>query len=94
MFPLGKYAKSISRNVHYIIAFKNARDQLGMRNLLLQAFSTQWQVLQDTFQRLTERPFGYMVLDLHPGSLDDQRILSHPLKYEDCMRCDKFVDTS
>ena len=93
MFPPGKYAKSISRNAHYIIAFKNPRDQLGMRNLLLQAFPTQWQVLQDTFQRLTERPFGYMVLDLHPGSSDDQRILSHLLKDEGCMRCHKFIET-
>ena len=23
MFPVGKYAKSISRNAHYIVAFKN-----------------------------------------------------------------------
>ncbi len=28
MFPPGKYAKSISRNVHYIIAFKNPRDHI------------------------------------------------------------------
>ena len=63
MFPPGKYAKSISRNAHYIVAFKNPQDQLRMRNLLLQPFPTHWQVLQDTFQRLTERPFGYMVLD-------------------------------
>ena len=34
MFPPGKYAKSISRNAHYIIAFKNPRDQLGMKNLV------------------------------------------------------------
>ena len=94
MFPPGKYAKSISRNAHYIIAFKNPRDQLGMRNLLLQAFPTQWQVLQDTFQRLTERRFGYMVLDLHPGSSDDHRILSHLLRDEGCMRCQKFIETS
>ena len=84
MFPPGKYAKGISGNAYYIVAFKNPRDQLGMRNLLLQAFSTQWQVLQDTFQRLTGRPFGYIVLDLHPGSSDDQRILSHILKKEVC----------
>ena len=31
MFPPGKYAKSISKNAHHIIAFKNPRDQLGMR---------------------------------------------------------------
>jgi len=40
MFPPGKYARSISRNAHYIIAFKNRRDELGMRNLLLQTFPT------------------------------------------------------
>ena len=26
MFPVGRYAKSISRNAHYIVAFKNPRD--------------------------------------------------------------------
>ena len=87
MFPPGKYAKSISRNAHYIVTFKNPRDQLGMRNLLLQAFPT-------TFKRLTERPFGYMVLDLHPGSSDDHRILSRLLRDEGCMRCHKFIQTS
>jgi len=33
MFPVGKYAKSISRNAQYISAFKNPRDQLGVRNV-------------------------------------------------------------
>ena len=63
MFPPGKYAKSISRNAHYIIAFKNPWDQLGMRNLLLQTFPTCWQDIMDVYQKVTERPFGYMVLD-------------------------------
>ena len=87
MFPPGKFAKSISRNAHYIVGFKNPRDQLGMRNLLLQAFPTRWQEVQGTFRKLTERPFGYMLLDLHPKSSDDQRILSHLLKEEGCIRC-------
>ena len=38
MFPPGKYAKTITRNSHYIVAFKNPRDQLSMRNILLQAY--------------------------------------------------------
>ena len=87
MSPPGKFAKSISRNAHYIVSFKNPRDQLGMRNLLLQAFPARWQEVQDTFREVTERPFGYMVLDLHPKSGDDQRILSHLLKEEGCLRC-------
>ena len=82
MFPPGKYAKSISRNAHYIVAFKNPRDQLGMRNLLLQAFPTRWQDMMDVYQKVTERPFGYMVLDLHPGSGDRKRVFSHLLMHE------------
>ena len=56
MFPPGKYAKSISRNAHYIVAFKNPRDQLGMRNLLFQAFPTRPQDMMDVYQRVIERP--------------------------------------
>ena len=34
-------------------------------------FPTRWQEVQDTFRKVTERPFGYMLLDLHPKSSDD-----------------------
>ena len=82
MFPPGKYAKNISRNAHYVIAFKNPRDQLGMRNLLLQAFPTCWQDMMDVYQKVTERPFGYTVLDLHPASDERKRVFSHLLTHE------------
>ena len=82
MFPPGKYAKCISRNAHYIVAFKNPRDQLGMKNLLLQAFPTCWEDMMDVYQKVTERPFGYTVLDLHPASDDRKRVFSHLLKHE------------
>ena len=38
MFPPGKYTKSISRNAHYVIAFKNPRGQLDVRNLCFKLF--------------------------------------------------------
>lgn len=87
MFPPGKFAKSISRNAHYIIAFKNPRDQLGMRNLLLQAFPSNWQDIMDVYRKVTERPFRYLTLDLHPASDDCTGVLSHLLTNEGCMRC-------
>ena len=91
LFPAGKFAKTISRNAHYIIAFKNPRDQLGLRNLLQQSFPTQFREVLDTFRKVTnDRPFAYMLLDLHPASRDDQRILSHVLKDEGFMRCYQF----
>ena len=90
LFLNGKFTNTISRNAHYIVAFKNPRDQLGMRNLLLQSFPTRWQEVLETFRKVTERPFGYMLLDLHSTSQDDQCILSHLLKEEGCMRCHQF----
>ena len=91
LFPTGKFAKTISRNAHYIVAFKNPRDQLGLRNLLQQSFPTQFREILDTFRKVTdERPFAYMLLDLHPASRDDQRFLSNVLKDEGFTRCYQF----
>ena len=47
LFPAGKFAKTISRNAHYIAAFKNPRDQLGLRNLLQQSFPTSWRLSEN-----------------------------------------------
>jgi len=86
MLPPGKYAKSISRNAHFIVAFKNPNYQLGMKNLLLQAFSTCWQDMMDAYQKVTERPIGYTVLDLHPASDDRKRVFSNLMTHEGCPR--------
>ena len=42
LFPPGKFSKTINRNAHYIVAFKNPRDQAGIRTILLQAFPDRW----------------------------------------------------
>ena len=86
-----KYAKSISRNAHYIVAFKNPRDQLGMKNLLLQAFPACWQDMMDVYRKVTKRPFGYTVLDLHPASDDRKHVFSLPLTHEGYLRCHRRI---
>ena len=82
LFPPGKFAKSISRNAHYIVAFKNPCDKTGLRSLLIQAFPTQWEDVMHTFEKVTEKPFGYMMLDLHPHSSDKYRVWASLLKDE------------
>ena len=63
LFPPGKFAKTISRNAHYVVAFKSPRDQSGMRALLIQSFPDKWREVHKVFNKVTDRPFGYMVLD-------------------------------
>ena len=79
--PPGKYANS--RNAaHHIIAFKNPRDQLSMRNLLLQAFPTWGKDMMDIYQKVTKRSLGYMVLVLHPVSNDRKHVFSQLMTHE------------
>ena len=74
LFPPGKFSKTINRNAHYIVAFKNPRDQTGIRTILLQAFPDRWRQVLRLFKRITSRPFGYLKLDVHPASDDCYRL--------------------
>ena len=82
LFPPGKFAKTINRNAHYVICFKSPRDKTGIRNLLLQVYPDKWRQVLQLFLKLTSRPFGYVMLDLHPASDDCLRIWSHLTKAE------------
>ena len=82
LFPAGKYAKTINRNGHYAICFKSPLDKTGIRNLLLQVYPDKWRRVFQLFLRLTARPFGYFMLDLHPASDDRFRLWSHLAKRE------------
>ena len=90
LFPPGKYSKTISRNAHYIVTFKNPRDKVGIRTLLTQAYPVTWSEVLTTFNRVTARPFGYMVFDFHPASSESCRIVSHLLKGEGFAHCYQF----
>ena len=39
LFPPGRFAKTISRNAHYVIAFQNPRDKSGLRAVILASVS-------------------------------------------------------
>jgi len=90
LFPPGKFSKTINRNAHYLVAFKNPRDQTGIRNVLLQAFPERWRVILRLFRQLTSRPFGYLLLDLHPSSNDQYRLWSHLTNREGLSRVHTF----
>lgn len=82
MFPRGKYAKTISRNAHYIVAFKNPRDKLAIRILTQQAFPEDFKQVMEVYREATERPYGYLMFDLHPSSSDRQRLKTNILTQE------------
>ena len=52
-------------------------DQTGIRTILLQAFPYRWRQVLRLFKRITSRPFGYLMLDVHPASDDRYRLWSY-----------------
>ena len=44
----------------------------------------------DTFQKVTEQPHAYLLLDFHPTSADTQRVLSNVLKDQGITNCWQF----
>ena len=81
-FPPGKYSKTINRNAHYIIAFKNPRDKTGIRILLMQMYPEKWRSVLRLYNRITAKPFGYLFVDVHPASDDRFRLWSHLTRSE------------
>ena len=84
MFPKGKHAKTISRNAHYIIAFENPRDQLGVRIRTQQAFPQEFKDVLNVYRDATERPYRYLMFDLHPNSSDSEKLKTNLLRDEGC----------
>ena len=80
LFPPGKYARTILLNSHYVVAFKNPRDAVGVRNLAQQPYPGRVGFVMDCFQDATSEPYGYLLFDLHPSSPDALRLRTNVLQ--------------
>jgi len=64
---------------------------IGIAKFVTAIVSYTRQEVMDTFRKVTDaRPFGYMLLNFHPASRDDQRVMSQMLKEEGVVRCYQF----
>ena len=69
-----KGSRTQSLNAHYLVAFKNPRDQLQMSHLFRQAFPGQHQYVQEAFKNATQHPYGYLVFDFETDTPDSLRL--------------------
>jgi hypothetical protein len=82
IFNKSKNQRTISLNTHYNIVFRNPRDVSQFRILAQQMFPTNTHWLLESFEDATSKPFGYLVLDHHPRSYDEKRVLTNILPSE------------
>ena len=76
LFDKGKEMRTISLNTHYLIVFKNPRDNQQIATLARQMYPGRSHFLLEAFQDATKHPFGYLLIDLKPKTPDFLRILT------------------
>ena len=76
IFHQGKHSRTMSLNVQYMVLFKNARDKAQIQTLGRQMFPTDWRSFLQHFEAETSKEYGHVIIDLHPSTPDDQRIVS------------------
>ena len=75
-FHQAKEIRTITLNAHYIILFKNPRDRLQVKTLARQMYDGDAIAMQQAFSAATERPHGYLLIDLKQDTLDHLRLRS------------------
>ena len=82
IFPGGRFSRSISLNLHYIILFKNLSDSLQIRCRARQIFPGKVKEFMEIFNDATSSPFGYLLIDISPSSDDLLRLRSQILPHQ------------
>jgi hypothetical protein len=60
LFHRGKHHRTISRNAHYMVLFKNLTDASQIMALAHQMYPRRTQFFLEAFARATARPHGYI----------------------------------
>ena len=68
LFPKNKHARTISLNSHYLILFKNPRDASQFAVLARQMYPNGSKFAVEAFKDATEKPYGYLLVDLKPDT--------------------------
>ena len=66
VYDKGIVQRTISLNSHYMLLFKNHRDEGQMRSLAQQVFPTKVKFFMHSFRETTKKDNGYLLLDLQP----------------------------
>lgn len=69
-----KYARTMSLNSHYLVLFKNPRDVAQFTTLARQMYPHNWKFAVEAYRDATQKPYGYLLIDLKPETNDRLRL--------------------
>ena len=74
LFTKGSHHHNLSLNSQYLVVFNNPRDQQQITVLERQMYPGQSEKFLNTYRMATSKPFGYLLIDLKPDTLNDNRL--------------------
>ena len=74
LFYQGKENRTLTLNSHYLVLFKNPRDQLQVMHLARQMYPGKTAYFMEKFQKATSKPYGCLVVDLKQETADQERL--------------------
>ena len=80
IFPTNGECRTMSLNSHYLVLFKNPRDQRQVSVLASQMYPTKTHVLLNIYRKATAKPFGYLVIDLKQETAENERLKPNALQ--------------
>lgn len=74
LFDRGRASSTVAKNSHYTVVFKNERALYEIRSLAPQVLPAgRGRDFTELFDRITQAPFSYLVLDCHPRSNKNEK---------------------
>jgi len=74
IYEKGKYARSISLNAHYLVIFKNRRDEAQLMHLSRQIYPRDGKFFTEVFNEATDNKYGHLIIDLKQTTNDLLRL--------------------
>lgn len=78
----GKQIRTMNLNAHYLVIFKTPRDQSAIYHIAKQISQGNSKYVIDAFRQAVAQPYGYLLVDLKPDTVDKHRLRSGVLPGE------------
>ena len=79
VYNQSKSQRTISLNSHYIVVFRNGHDASQFRTMAYQICPNDGKWLVDSFTDAISKPSGYLFLDHHPSTPENQTVVPNIL---------------
>ena len=74
IFPQGKACRDIALNTQYLVLFNNPIDRQQVATLARRIYPSTSAMFMKRFEDYTSRPYGYLVVDLKPNTIEQDRL--------------------